>query len=168
MKKLLMGSVLSLLVLSMVPVSVYAGHGKECHKKECSKCSGCEKCSYGKEQGGLKEKFYHKAHFMLQNAEAIGLSEDQVMSIKQQKIDLEKMLIARHAEIEIAALDIKAAMHAYPVDEAKLLSLVEQKYAIKEAKAKDLVKAYAKLRNGLSEAQNAKMKEVWKTGSSSH
>ena len=128
-----------------------------------------EACSFGghgsQGQGDhgwkLQDKFFYKAHYMLENKDAIGLSEDQVQSIKQQKTDVKKLLISRGAEIELLEVDIETQMHAYPVDETALTNLVEQKFRVKQSQALELAKAYAKLRNTLNEDQNNALKELW-------
>lgn len=123
----------------------------------------CGKCDSGKghQDWGLDEKFFHKAEFILSNEKAIGLSEDQVQSIETQKLEFKKMLITREAEIEIAALDIKAVAYGYPIDEDALVQAVAQKYKLKQAKGEAAARAYAKLRNTLSAEQNTAMKAVW-------
>jgi hypothetical protein len=131
----------------------YAGHGSQ-------------SCRGGGHGWGMSEKFFHKAHFILDNQEAIGVTEEQKMDIKSQKRETRKLLISRGAEIDIIKIDLKAAMHDFPVDEEALVNLVEEKYRIKKALARDLAVAYAKLRNTLTEEQNNGMKEVWRSLSS--
>ena len=67
-------------------------------------------------------------------------------------------------QIEVVALDIKAALWQEEVDAAAVNKLVDKKYELKKAKAQALVSAYAELKSMLTKAQKDKMKELWKKG----
>jgi hypothetical protein len=113
------------------------------------------------EKWGLDEMLFHKAHFILMNQQEIGLSEDQVKTIKSLKLETKKSLLRQDVEIEVLALDIKAKLWEHPLDQEGINKLIDQKYELKKAKAKSLVDAYAKLRAVLTEEQMKKGKEIW-------
>lgn len=100
----------------------------------------------------------------MENAEVIGLSEEQKEMIGNLKYETKKSLIQQEADIETAKLEIKHKMHQSPLDVEGIKAFIDQKYDLKKAKTKYVFDAYAKLRNSLSEEQVAKMKELFKQG----
>ncbi|MFQ5952192.1 MAG: Spy/CpxP family protein refolding chaperone [Candidatus Omnitrophota bacterium] len=148
MKKL---GVLTLLVVLAVCFSVPAGYA-DYGKKYCKKT---------KHYDGLKEKFFYKAHFILNNEDELGLSEKQVDLIRDLKVKTKKDLINKQAQIDLLGVDIKTMMWEDPMDLDTINGLIERKFAIKEEKTKNLVNAYAKLKGILSEEQKTKLKKLW-------
>lgn len=145
--------VLPLLSLVAVPQIGYAKYGSH----------GCTKCaSHGSGDWSLEEKFFHKAHFILENADALGLSEKQIADVKALKMNVKKMIIRQDSEVSITKLDIKAKLYDYPVDAQAIHQLIDRKYEFKKDKSKQLAQAFADLKNGLSAEQYAKMKDIWK------
>jgi hypothetical protein len=111
----------------------------------------------------LSGKFFHKAHFLLSNEEELDLSEDQVESIKDLKLTVKKNIIQQDAEVEILALDIRSKLYGHVIDVDGARSLIEQKYALKQAKAMMLVQAIADVKALLSAEQYELMKDLWKS-----
>src|SRR3989338_5299836 len=71
-----------------------ADHGQGCGS------AGCPMANKGGEeqyQCPITAKFFKKAHFMLDNKEELGLSEDQVKSIKALKLEVKKAYIQQSA-----------------------------------------------------------------------
>ena len=61
---------------------------------------------YGKTEGhyeGLDNRFSHKARFVLQNQEELGLSDKQVKEIRDLVLKARKDLVTKEAEIEVLA-----------------------------------------------------------------
>ena len=112
--------------------------------------------------GGLEQVFFMKAHVILENREELGLPDDKAEAIKNLKIEIKKMLIKQNAEIEILGIDIMSKLHDYPVDVNAVNTLVDKKYELKKAKAKDLVEAIAKLKSSLTKDQYDKLRDLWK------
>ena len=110
----------------------------------------------------LEKKFSCKTHLILKNTEELGLSDKQVEEIKDLKIATKKDLIRKSAEIDIAALEIKAKMWADPMDTDAINKLVDKKYDLKKEKTKSLIAAYATLKGTLTDGQKTKLKEVFK------
>lgn len=144
--------VLALLTLTFSGVPAVYADGK------CVHCA-----SKSSQSWGLEEKFFHKAHFMLTNQEEMGLTDQQAENIKKLKIDVKKALIRQDAEIDVLALDIKAALYNRPVDAAALRELIGKKYDLKKGKKQYLADAYAQLVNGLDDQQYQQMKALWKS-----
>jgi len=135
-----------ILVLGLTTLGVYAfGHGKM--------------KSHG---DGFENKFYGKACFMMENSEELGLSDETVKKIKELKLKTKKDLIKKDAEIDVLALDIKAAMMEDSVDITALNALIDKKYELKKEKAKVLAGSYAALKGMLTAEQKDKMKKLWK------
>jgi len=132
----------SVLALVSMPASLYAYHGK----------------------GGMnmEDKFSRKAKMILSNQDELGLSDDQVEKIKALKMKTKKGLIRTDAEIDIAALEIKAEMWADSADTESINKLIDKKYDLKKQKAKSLVAACAAIRNILTKEQQDKMKAIMK------
>jgi len=112
---------------------------------------------------GMDEKLFYKAHMMLRNEIELGLSDEQVGMIKDLKLSTKKSMIRQKAEIEILALDVKAAMWKDTIDVEAVGKLIDQKYELKKQKAKSLVAAYAELKGILTKEQKDKLKELWKS-----
>lgn len=127
---------------------------KDCKQKECMKCAEEKKNS-------LKEKFFYKAGLFLKHADEIGLSEEQVKQIKDLKHSTKKAYVMKKAEIEVAAIDFQAGLYG-KVDVNAMNGIIDKKYDLKKEKAKMLVKAYADLKNILSDSQMEKIKELYK------
>lgn len=122
----------------------------------------------GKEREGctrldLEEKFFHKAQFLLEHQGELNITEEQKKAITDLKLKIQKEIITKKAEIDVIALDIKQKVSEETLDEGAVNALIDQKYEIKKAKEKLLVNAYAGLKGILTEAQKAKMKEIWKS-----
>ncbi len=134
--------VLMLLVcFALSTTYVYAEHGmKKDHK------------------GDLSSKFYLKAMMVIKNQEELGLSDEQVKKIKDLKITTKKEVIRKKAEIDILAIDIKAAMWEDSVDVNAVNALIDKKYELKKEKTKALIAAYVALKNVFTEEQKKKLK----------
>lgn len=110
----------------------------------------------------FEDKFYCKAHFLVENALELGLGDEQIEKIKTVKHDVGKNMIKNDAEIEMLGLDIKQALGKDEVNLAEINSLIDRKYVLKAQKAKELAQACVNVKNVLTKDQVKKMKEVWK------
>jgi len=117
--------------------------------------------SKGKKQD-LEHKFYKKAYMCLENADEIGLSDDQVEKLKDLKHATKKDMIQKNADIEILGLDSKHLLYKDKVDLDVLNSIIDKKYDVKKAKAKVLVKAIADLKGILKGTQLDSLKAIYK------
>ncbi len=129
-----------------------------------SSASFADQCSMGKAKKGNDEMFFHKAHLALAKAKELGLTDDQVSKIKALEYTIKKNLIKEDADIKSLGLDIKQAIEKDTVDTNAVNNLIDQKYALKAAKAKEAVQAYANLKQVLSKDQYNKLKEMRRHG----
>jgi len=111
---------------------------------------------------GASGNFFKKAHVILMNKDELGLSDAQVKQIKDLKISMKKQKIQDQAQIDLVETDIKAKMWESTIDTEAIDGLIDKKYDLKKAKAKSKVKAYATLKEILTDEQKAKLKEVCK------
>jgi len=169
MKKLTISTLALVLMLSGIVLTAQASHheGKadgKCPmsggKKEC--CMATEDC--GKKSGSecpIVSKLMKKAKFYLDNADAIGLTEDQVSQIEAIKTDVKKEMILAGAQMEIAMMDMGAKLKTDPVDVEGLNQMIDANLAGMSAGAKKAVQQYADLKQVLNADQKKKAKEVW-------
>jgi Spy/CpxP family protein refolding chaperone len=132
-----------LLALSLVSPQVFAGHG-------------------GGKGGDLAGKFFYKAHMLLELEDKLGLSSEQVKTIRDLKMSVKKDYITKEAEIEILKLDIHSQLKNDKADLAAINALVDQKYEIKKAMSKTLLESYVTLKSAVTKEQWAKFKELKK------
>lgn len=151
-------SIIVLLVMMFLLLSSFLSTS---YAYEYGKGKGCQ---YGKGQHkkSLDDKILYKAHFYLENKEKLGLTDEQITAIKDLKLKVKKSLVMMEAEIEVAALDTKAALYKDSINLESVNTLIDNKYELKKAKAKSLVAAYAELKSILTEKQKAKLKELYK------
>ncbi len=112
-------------------------------------------------QMGLKEKFFMKAHFFLENEKELGLTADQVASIKKLKVDAKKAKIRAYADVATIKVDIMSRLMDDPLDVEGINALIDQKYEAKKALAKSFVAYYGQLKAVLTPEQKEKAKEIW-------
>lgn len=106
------------------------------------------------------DMFSCKAHFIVEKASELGLSDDQVEKVKALKYSAKKNLIKKDADIETLALDIKEALGKDEVDLNAVSSLIDKKYAVKAERTKDLVKACVNVKKILTNDQQKKLKDL--------
>lgn len=154
------------LMLSVLSLPVYADHGGS----EKSDCCASGHCPMKKDEKDgsksygcpLMDKFMKKAHFLLENQEALGLSEEQVSTIKQMKMDRKKAFIRQKAEFEIFQMDLEQKLSQPKVDVEGINAMIDQSMAAMNTNAKEAVSAYAKLKGVVSDSQWSKAKELKK------
>lgn len=153
-----------LLGVTMAAGPVWAEHA--CKGGQCPMMqSGC--CRDGHDQADLSEcpitnKVIEKAKFFLENAEAIGLDEAQVKTIKGIKMEAKKAKINQKAQMEVFHMDITAKMSESPLDVEGLNTMMDEAAAGMTAGGKGMIATYAKLKAVLTENQMTKAKELWK------
>ncbi len=112
--------------------------------------------------------FFMKSHFLLEEQQTLGISDEQANAIRQLKVDVKKEVIRKSAEIDILELEIKEKLYESKIDVAAIQKLIDQKYEIKKALAKTVVEAYAKLKSTLNEKQWQDMKNLKKERMQKH
>ena len=136
-KKMLTGCIGVLILGVTISLSNAYAHGSQ----------GSGRGGHGDGGGGeeLAGMFFMKAHFILENQEALGLAEDKAEAIKQLKLETKKDMVRQNADLEIVSLDVMSELHEYPVDVKALNALLDRKYELKKTAAKSLVDAIARL-----------------------
>ena len=147
----------ALLIASSGAFADHGGKGKCCMMDKCGMMDGRGKMMFKMDKDDM---FFKKAHFLLENASEIGLTDDQVAKIKAQKYALKKSKIKKSADIKIFALDIKEELGKDTVDLNNLKNMIDKKYAAKAEKAKELAEAYVNLKNILTKEQQKKLKDL--------
>jgi len=108
-----------------------------------------------------------KAHVLLENQKELGLTDDQVKTIKNLKLQVEKDEIRQNADRETFMLDLKSKLHEDKIDVEGAKALIDKNYLAAASAAKSNLDAYAQLKNTLTPAQEAKIKELWEKKSKS-
>ncbi len=121
----------------------------------------CPQCGKGKSEGSLEEKFMDKAHMILGNSTALGLSEAQEKVIRELKLNTKKSLIRQDAEIDLVGADIKSKLYEDKIDLTAVNQLVDKKYELKKVRAKVIVEALSTLKAQLSANQMKKLKDLY-------
>lgn len=150
MKKTLFYSTLVLLFVSSLSASVALAHGG-------GKFSG-------KSGQDITETFFQKAHLLMASQDKLELSDDQVNTIRNLKMEVKKSLIRQEAELQVAKLDIASQLYSEKPDAKELQKLIDQKYEAKKNMEKTVVDAYFKVKGTLNDKQIAALKEMKKEG----
>ena len=153
-KKVLMFAIISMFAGSALAFAGCPHGGKQCAMSG----SGSESES----PCPVTQKFFKKAHFYLKNAEAIGLSEEQVKTIQALKADVKKDAIRQGAEMQIFAMDVQARLSEEKVDVVAISQMIEEESKTFVESAKRTVSAYAKMKDTLSADQKNKARALWK------
>ncbi|OGW85538.1 MAG: hypothetical protein A2987_01305 [Omnitrophica bacterium RIFCSPLOWO2_01_FULL_45_10] len=127
--------------------------------------AGVSAFDHGKTKGygwDIEDKFYCKAHLILENQEGLGLTDEQVEKVKELKLATKKDLIRKDAEIDVLAIDVKALLMKDTINTDAVNKLIDQKYELKKDKSKSLIGAYGALKNILTKEQKEKLKTIWK------
>lgn len=109
----------------------------------------------------FEQMFNYKVSFILMNSKDLGVTDEQMMKIKDLKYRIEKSLIMKKAEIEATDIDIMQAFGKDDIDVMAIGKLIDKKYDAKKMQAKELVDACATLRMILTTDQQKKIKDMW-------
>ena len=99
----------------------------------------------------IMSKFFHTSHEILEHKTELGLTEEQVKSVKDLKLDMEKRSIKQMADMQIFMLDIKSKLGEDKVDTDQVNAMIDQGFANMSATAKDSVASYAGLKGILTD-----------------
>lgn len=130
-------------------------------------CQGQKQCAvaggHGEEEYPcpIINKIMKKAHFLLENWEEIGLSPEQVDTIKALKLQAKKSMIRGGADMEIMMLDMKSKLSEDVLDVEGLNAMIDEGMAQMTQSAKAGVDTYAKLKAVLTPEQVEKAKAIW-------
>ena len=105
-------------------------------------------------------KFFHLIHSVLENHEALGLSDEEVKKIRDLKIKTKKDIIKSTAEIDLLAVDIMARLWEEKPDSTEINKLIEKKYDLKKEGMKQFIQAFLALKKSLSKDQMKQLKRI--------
>lgn len=138
----------------------------KCGKSGCP--FGSKSAHGGSGYGGDEEyscpvtaKFMAKAHFFLENQKELGLSDDQVGSIKELKFAAKKAYVQQMSALQLFSLDIDHKLSQPKVDVEGTQAMIDEFSGSMAAQGKDMVASYAKLKAVLTEEQLTKAKALW-------
>jgi len=140
----------AMLFSSIAPAHASDGKGKECPLK----------ADKGRCQCPIADKFMMKAHFLLENKTDVGLTDDQVKTIKELKLQMEKDSVRQSSDMKTFILDLKSKLSEDKVDVAGANALIDKNFTSASAAAKSNLAAYAKLKSLLNPDQIKKMKAL--------
>ncbi|MFH1801181.1 MAG: hypothetical protein ABH891_10150 [Candidatus Omnitrophota bacterium] len=152
MKKMMLFPFLAVAVFlsATAPAHAWDSQGKQCPLKT----------DEGQSQCPIADKFMKKAAFLLENKAEMGLTDEQVASIKRIKLQVEKNSIRQCADMKTFLLDLKSKLSEDKVDIDGTNRLIDDKFVAAIAAAKSNVTSYAELKTLLSVEQLKKMKEL--------
>jgi periplasmic protein CpxP/Spy len=96
----------------------------------------------------------------LENADKIGLSEDQVAKITPLHREMKKKQVRYNADIKIAEMDLREIMEVKDFDLEKANAAVKKIEDIKSAYHMEMLKRMKEVRSALTEEQFKKMKTM--------
>ena len=111
-------------------------------------------------QKSIEGKFIRTVRMIYHNQDELNVNDNQLNQIRELKIALKKDSIRKKAEIEIIAVDIRSLLYEDEIDVDAVSRLIDQKYEIKKAGMKKVVKSFAELKIILTKEQKEKLKEV--------
>lgn len=124
--------------------------GKECSMMMSKGQCGCP----------IANKFTMKSDFLLEHKTDIGLTDDQVKTIKDLKLQMEKDGIRQSADMKTAMLDLEAKLTEDKVDVEGTNAFIDKNFASASAAAKSNLNAYVQLKAVLTPDQLTKMKAL--------
>ena len=154
MKKMMFFLFLGMAVFLSSTASAHFWDGK-CKGKECPIKIDKEHC-----QCPITDKFMKKTHFLLEHKSDVGLTDDQVKTIKELKLQMEKDSVRQSSDMKTFILDLKSKLSEDKVDVAGANALIDKNFTSASAAAKSNLAAYAKLKSLLNPDQIKKMKAL--------
>jgi hypothetical protein len=155
------------LAISLVMMGgvVMAAHHDSGSDRDGYKMEACYKCNTKKGQKDTfrkgsehEEKLCKTIGFLLSHSESLSLSDGQIKDLKVLKVETKKNMIRFNSDIELIMVDIKSETHQDKVNLNELNKLIDNKYAFKKAKAKELVKSFEELKKIVTKEQQEKAK----------
>ena len=124
--------------------------------------SGEENCRRGGNQCPVAGKLEMKSHFLLEHKADLALTDDQVKTIKDIKLQAEKDGAQQEADGKVFMIGLKTKLHEDKIDVDGANALIDKSFASMQASVKSSVASYARLQSLLTPEQAAKVKEIWK------
>lgn len=109
----------------------------------------------------LKHKFFKKASFLLTYKDELGLSEEQIATIKDLKYRIKRRKVETDSAIDIAMLDIYHEYHQEPPNLERMNTLWNEGIEAKRSFGGDLLQGLVTLKNILTPEQREKAKTLY-------
>jgi len=149
MKKGFTALVVLMLALSFSGIA-QAGQG---YGSSCKVCKDSSK--------SFEEKYFWKVKFMLGNKDELGLSDEQVDQIKEQKYQIKRQKIEAAARMETDKLDIYHELKKDAPDMGRIDILIDDKIDAKRGLLKSYVNGIVELKAVLTAEQMVKAKALY-------
>ena len=142
-------------------------HGKKEGSGSKKKCDGKKKGIHGKH--GYKAHSGHGAHgshgkdpfrHVLKFAEALGLTDAQIIQIKNEKFRFAKERIMLKAQHKVAHMELDQLVHSGEVKESEMRAIADQIAQIKSKKIHSMVDAKISLLKLLTPEQRKKISQL--------
>jgi hypothetical protein len=168
MKKVWMAMLMGAFLLGLaLPAMAEHGARHECAAgEECPmKKGGCDEggkegCDSDESMCPILSKTLKKAGWMLEHAEELGLSDEQIAKVRQIQTDAKKDAIRMEAEMKIGQMEMEAKLSEDTVDVAALNAMMEQGMVGWTSQAKAAIQRYAELKGVATAEQKAKAKAL--------
>ncbi|MEN6372602.1 MAG: Spy/CpxP family protein refolding chaperone [Armatimonadota bacterium] len=138
------------------------------HGTECPVCG--HGVGYGHHMGGfgmmkcrgkgMKAMFKIMAWKIIKHSDEIGLSEEQIESLRNRKIEALKQMIQFKCQIKMNMLDVKNAVMREEIDMPTAESKIREIGKLKSDKYIAMIQAMQDMRNILTPEQRMKVKEM--------
>lgn len=131
----------------------------------CLAVGSAHACGFCKKDGSrfdAEDKFFFKAKMTLSMAQELGLSAEQVKTIKDLERNMKKEVLRTDADMEIIALDIEEQLSADVPEAEAIKAAVEKKFDLNKKKAQSLIDSYIALKGVFTKEQKEKLKELYK------
>lgn len=151
MKKYFAFILTSFLILGFVPASFACEGGK------------CSRGGYHEEQESqcpIVNKLLMQAHEALEHSKELGLSAEQINTIRGIKLEAKKANIRMMADMQIMELDMKSKLMADDFDAEGMKKMIDSMAAGMPEGGKKAIDWYAKFRSTLKADQWQKLKEL--------
>ena len=157
MKKYLVILSVMMFLFNFIPQGI-ACQGME--GKQCARKGGHGSHDGAKSPCPLMNALLMQAHESLEHSKDLGLSADQIKTIREIKIEAKKFNIHMKAEMEIMGIDMKSKLWADEFDAEGLKKMIDGMAASMPEGGKKTVDLYAKFRSTLTADQWQKLKEL--------
>jgi Spy/CpxP family protein refolding chaperone len=110
----------------------------------------------------LSHKVYIQAQFLIEQRGALGLSDEQILKIRDLKTNLQKESLRNETEIEVALLELRNEIEKGKTNGIKVPSLIDKEYELKKKISKDGYNTLTEIEKILSAEQKQKAQALFR------
>jgi len=137
-------AVFLLIVMIGLPFSAWAHGGHHEHSWHAS----------------LEDKFYGQADFLIREAKNLGLTNEQVQTIKDKRFEIQRQDIQSDAQMAVAMLGIQKQLDSDAPNMDQLNVLIDNKMEVKKTLMKTFAQGGVDIKNILTPEQKTKAREI--------